>query len=62
MARQHITTEINGEPQDFLCDTEETLLDVLRDEFQLPERKKDVLQVIAGLAALWWTTDSYAHV
>ena len=35
MARQHITTEINGEPQDFLCDTEETLLDVLRDEFQL---------------------------
>ena len=40
MARQHITTEINGEPQDFLCDTEETLLDVLRDEFQLTGTKE----------------------
>ena len=40
MARQHITTEINGEPQDFLCDTEETLLDVLRDEFHLTGTKE----------------------
>ena len=40
MARQHITTEINGAPQDFLCDTEETLLDVLRDEFQLTGTKE----------------------
>ena len=40
MARQHITTEINGEPQDFLCDTEETLLDVSRDEFQLTGTKE----------------------
>ena len=40
MARQHITTEINGEHQDFLCDTEETLLDVLRDEFQLTGTKE----------------------
>ena len=40
MARQHITTEINGEPQDFLCDTEETLLDVLRDEFHLTGPKE----------------------
>jgi len=40
MARQHIATEINGEPQDFLCDTEETLLDVLRDEFHLTGTKE----------------------
>ena len=40
MARQHITTEINGEPQDFLCNTEETLLDVLRDEFHLTGTKE----------------------
>ena len=40
MARQHITTEINGEPQDFLCDTEATLLDVLLDEFQLTGTKE----------------------
>ena len=40
MARQHITTEINGEPRDFLCNTEETLLDVLRDEFHLTGTKE----------------------
>ena len=40
MARQHITTEINGEPQDFLCDVEETLLDVLRDEIHLTGTKE----------------------
>ncbi len=40
MARQHVTTEVNGEPQDFLCDAEETLLDVLRDEFHLTGTKE----------------------
>ena len=40
MARQHVTTEVNGEPQDFLCDAEETLLDVLRDEFHLTGAKE----------------------
>ena len=40
MARQHVTTEVNGEPQDFLCDVEQTLLDVLRDEFQLTGTKE----------------------
>ena len=40
MARQHITSEINGEPQDFLCDPQETLLDVLRDELHLTGTKE----------------------
>ena len=40
MARQHITSEINGEPQDFLCDPQETLLDVLRDELRLTGTKE----------------------
>ena len=40
MPRQHVTTEVNGEPQDFLCDAEETLLDVLRDEFHLTGTKE----------------------
>ena len=40
MARQHITSEINGEPQDFLCDPQETLLDVLRDELHLSGTKE----------------------
>ena len=40
MIRQHVTTEINGEPQDFLCDAQETLLDVLRDELHLTGTKE----------------------
>ena len=40
MARQHITSEINGEPQDFLCAPQETLLDVLRDELHLTGTKE----------------------
>ncbi|HIC71530.1 MAG TPA: (2Fe-2S)-binding protein [Alphaproteobacteria bacterium] len=40
MIRQHVTTEVNGEPQDFLCDAQETLLDVLRDELHLTGTKE----------------------
>ena len=40
MTRQHVTTEVNGEPQDFLCDAQETLLDVLRDELHLTGTKE----------------------
>ena len=40
MARQHVTTEVNGEPQDFLCEPHETLLDVLRDELHLTGTKE----------------------
>ena len=40
MPRQHITSEINGDPQDFLCDPQETLLDVLRDELHLTGTKE----------------------
>ena len=32
MAKHHVTTTINGEPVEFLCETQQTLLDVLRDE------------------------------
>ena len=40
MAREHITTTINGAPVEFLCDTEQTLLDVLRDELRLTGSKE----------------------
>ena len=40
MAREHITTTINGDPIEFLCDTEQTLLDVLRAELRLPGSKE----------------------
>ncbi len=40
MAKNHVTTTINGEPVEFLCETQETLLDVLRDELQLTGSKE----------------------
>ncbi|MCP4385605.1 MAG: (2Fe-2S)-binding protein [Hyphomicrobiales bacterium] len=32
MSKYHVTTTLNGDEQEFLCDAEETLLDVLRDQ------------------------------
>jgi carbon-monoxide dehydrogenase small subunit len=40
MAKQHVTTTINGEPTEFLCEPGQTLLDVLRDELQLTGTKE----------------------
>ena len=40
MAKQHVTTTINGDEHEFLCETEMTLLDVLRDELQLTGTKE----------------------
>ena len=40
MAKAHITTTVNGDPVEFLCDTEQTLLDVLRDELHLTGSKE----------------------
>ena len=40
MAKHHVTTTINGEPVEFLCETQQTLLDVLRDELGLTGSKE----------------------
>ncbi len=40
MARHHIETTVNGEPVEFLCDTRQTLLDVLRDELHMNGTKE----------------------
>ena len=40
MARHHITATVNGEEVEFLCDTQQTLLDVLRDELRLNGTKE----------------------
>jgi carbon-monoxide dehydrogenase small subunit len=40
MAKQHVTTTINGDETEFLCDTTQTLLDVLRDELFLTGTKE----------------------
>ena len=40
MAKHHICTTINGASTEFLCETEQTLLDVLRDELALTGSKE----------------------
>ncbi len=40
MAKHHVSTTINGEPVEFLCNTEQTMLDVLRDELHLTGTKE----------------------
>ncbi|MBT4045953.1 MAG: (2Fe-2S)-binding protein [Rhodospirillaceae bacterium] len=40
MAKHHITTTINGEDAEYLCEPQETLLDVLRDQVGLTGTKE----------------------
>jgi len=40
MAKTHVTTTINGEPVEFLCDANQTMLDVLRDQLGLTGSKE----------------------
>ncbi len=40
MAKHHVTTTINGDDTEFLCETEQTLLDCLRDELGLTGSKE----------------------
>ena len=40
MSKHHVTTTINGDPVEFLCDTQQTLLDVLRNELNMTGTKE----------------------
>lgn len=40
MARHHVTATLNGNPVEYLCETEQTLLEVLRDELHLTGTKE----------------------
>jgi carbon-monoxide dehydrogenase small subunit len=40
MAKHHVATTVNGDEVEFLCDTEQTLLDCLRDELDLTGAKE----------------------
>ncbi len=40
MARYHVTTTINGDEVDFLCESDQTLLSVLRDELMMTGTKE----------------------
>ncbi len=40
MSKIHVTTTVNGEPAEFLCEAQESLLDVLRDQLKLTGSKE----------------------
>jgi aerobic carbon-monoxide dehydrogenase small subunit len=40
MARYHVTATVNGDAVEYLCEPEQTLLDVLRDELDLTGSKE----------------------
>jgi aerobic carbon-monoxide dehydrogenase small subunit len=40
MAKHHVSATVNGDPVEFLCETEHTLLDVLRNELTLTGAKE----------------------
>ena len=40
MPKIHVTTTINGDATEYLCEAEQTLLDVLRDELNLTGSKE----------------------
>jgi carbon-monoxide dehydrogenase small subunit len=40
MAKHHIAATVNGDPVEFLCETEDTLLDCLRDQLGLTGTKE----------------------
>ena len=40
MAKHHVSLTLNGESAEFLCETQQTLLDVLRDELYLTGTKE----------------------
>ncbi len=40
MAKHHVTTTVNGNGVEFLCETQQTLLEVLRDELHLTGTKE----------------------
>jgi carbon-monoxide dehydrogenase small subunit len=40
MSKVHVTTTVNGDPTEFLCDPEDTLLDVLRDRLGMTGSKE----------------------
>ncbi len=40
MSKHHVSTVINGDPVEFLCETQQTLLNVLRDDLSMTGTKE----------------------
>ena len=50
MGKVHVTTTVNGNEVEFLCETPQTLLQILRDELHLTGTKEYRIKV-AGVMA-----------
>jgi len=50
MSQIHVTTQINGDATEFLCEPDETLMDVLRDRLGLTGTKEGCGTAIAAPA------------
>ena len=50
MSRNHVSTTVNGDQVEFLCETGQTLLEALRDELRLTGTKEFRIKV-AGVMA-----------
>ena len=51
MAKVHVTTTINGEPMEYLCEPNDTMLDALRGPLGSPAPRKAARPAIAAPAA-----------
>ena len=49
MSKAHVTTNVNGDPYEFLCEPGETLLTVLRDELTTVEPRVVSLRTLLVL-------------
>ena len=52
MAKYHVSATVNGDPVEFLCEPEETLLDVLRDTLFLTGSKEGCASVDCGACSV----------
>ena len=52
MAKHHVEAKVNGDEVEFLCETEETLLDVLRDTLHLTGSKEGCASCDCGACSV----------
>ena len=53
MGKQHVSTTVNGDRVEFLCETQQSLLEVLRDELNLTGTKEGCGEGECGACTVW---------